>query len=190
MKVTISSSSNDAIDEKYKESAIKACDYLASTGWDLNWGAGSFSIMGICYNEFAKYNRNMYGFTSSKYADDIENLPKAKHNIFDTTFDLKKNIFANADIVLLLPGGTGTISEFFAYLEEVRSNDIDTPLVLYNEDHHFDSTLALIDDLIKRNFNRDNIYDYFKVANSFEEFKTIVDGYKETIENSGVNVIK
>lgn len=173
MRVTISSSSNESIDEKYKESAIKACDFLASNGCDLNWGSGSISIMGICYNEFNKYNRKIYGYTSPKYADDIENLPNAEHKIFDTTYDLKKNILYDADIVVFLAGGTGTISEFFAHLEEVRSNDVDRALILYNENHHFDSTIALIDDLIKRNFNRDNIYDYFKIANTFEEFKEI-----------------
>ena len=125
MRVTISSSSNDLINEEYKESARKVCDFLASSGCDLNWGSGSSSIMGICYDEFSKFNRGIYGYTSPKYADDIENLPNASHRIFDTTFDLKKNIFGDADIVVLLPGGTGTISEFFAYLEEVRSNDID-----------------------------------------------------------------
>ena len=175
MKVTISSSSSEIIDDKYKESAIKVCDYLAENGWDLNWGSGSISIMGICYDEFCKYNRKIYGYTSSKYVDDIENLPNASHKIFDTTFDLKKNKFNDADLVLLLPGGTGTISEFFAYLEEVRSNDINKTLVLYNEDHHFDSTINLIDDLVKRNFNRDNIYNYFKVVNSFDEFKELIN---------------
>ncbi len=177
MRVTISSSSSESINDVYKESAIKICDYLAENGWDLNWGSGSISIMGICYNEFVKYNRHIYGYTSSKYADDIDNLPRASHKIFDTTFDLKKNIFNDADLVLLLPGGTGTISEFFAYLEEVRSNDINKTLVVYNENHHFDSTLTLIDDLIKRSFNRDTIYNYFKVANSFDEFKMIIDGF-------------
>lgn len=181
MRVTISSSSSEIIDDKYKESAIKVCDYLAENGWDLNWGSGSISIMGICYDEFNKYNRKIYGYTSSKYADDIENLPNATHKIFDTTFDLKKNIFTDADLVLLLPGGTGTISEFFAYLEEVRSNDVNKSLVLYNEDHHFDSTIALIDDLVKRDFNRNNIYDYFKVVNSFDEFKKYIDEYKKDI---------
>ena len=182
MRVTISSSSNELINDKYKESAIKVCDYLAENGFDLNWGSGSISLMGICYNEFAKYNRKMYGYTSSKYADDIDNLPKATHKIYDTTFDLKKNIFSDADLLLMLPGGTGTISEFFAYLEEIRSNDITTPLVVYNENHHFDSTLALIDDLIKRNFNRENIYDYFKIANSFDEFKSIINEIKNYIK--------
>ena len=177
MRVTISASSSKIIDDVYKKSAIKVCDYLAENGWDLNWGSGSVSIMGICYNEFVKYNRNIYGYTTSKYAGDIENLPKANHKIFDTTFDLKKNIFKDADLVLLLPGGTGTISEFFAYLEEARSNDVNTTLIIYNENHHFDSTLALIKDLVKRNFNSDSIYNYFKVVNSFDDFKKFINEF-------------
>ncbi len=175
MRVTISSSSNESISEEYKESAIKVCDFLANNGWDLNWGSGSISIMGICYDEFNKYGRKIYGYTSPKYVDDIENLPNAEHKIFDTTFDLKKNIFNDADLVIMLPGGTGTILEFCAYLEEIRSNDINKALILYNENHHFDSTVDLIDDLIQRNFNRNSIYDYFKIVNSFDEFKRIVN---------------
>lgn len=171
MKVTISSSSNDLIDENYKKASAELTDFLASNDCDLNWGSGSSSIMGICYEQFLKHNRKMYGYTSSKYSDDIANLPQAKHTIFEDTLLLKKNIFTDADMVICLPGGTGTISEFFAYLEEIRSNDINKPLVLYNVDGHFDSTIALINDLIRRNFNSDSIFDYFTYVNNLTEFK-------------------
>ena len=180
MRVTISSSSNDLIAEKYKEEARKIVDFLASSGCDLNWGSGEFSIMGICYNEFVKHNRKIYGYTSPKYLYELDNLNKATHSVYDTTFDLKKNIFNDADFIVLLPGGTGTISEFFAYLEEIRSNDQNKPLILCNETHHFDSALSLIDDLVKRNFNSESIYDYIKVANSFDEFKKIFNEIKNS----------
>ena len=170
MRVTISSSSNDSIDEKYKEESRRVCKYLAENGCDLNWGSGSISIMGICYEEFSKLNRKIYGYTSEKYADDIENLPNATHTIYEDTFDLKKHIFNDADLIICLPGGTGSVSEFFAYLEEIRSNDKNIPLVLYNVDHQYDSTIDLIKDLISRNFNRDNIFDYFKVVTNLDEF--------------------
>lgn len=173
MRITISSSSNDLIDNKYKESAIKISNFLAENNCDLNWGSGSNSIMGICYDIFAKHNRNIYGYTTPKYIEEIKKLPKATHTIFDTTYDLKKHIFIDADIIVLLPGGTGTISEFFSYLEEIRSNDINIPLIIYNEHNHFDTTLALIDDLIKRNFNNPTIYNCIKIANNFKEFKDI-----------------
>lgn len=179
MRITISSSSNDLIENIYKEESTKLTAFLADNGCDLNWGSGSSSIMGICYNEFSKKNRKIEGYTSPKYADDIENLPNAHHSVFEDTFLLKKNIFEDADMIVCLPGGTGTISEFFAYLEEIRSNDIDKPLVLFNVNNHFASTIALINDLIGRNFNSESIYKYFMIANNLEEFKEIFYKLKE-----------
>lgn len=175
MKFTISSSSNDSIDVKYKESAKHLLDYLVTIpGAELNWGSCSISIMGLCYEAFKEANLPMHGYTSSKYADDINNLPEANHKIYDTTYDLKKEILYDGDIIVMLAGGTGTISEFFGHLEEIRSNDANRLLIVWNEDHSFDSTLELIKDLVNRKFNNDSIYNYFKVANNVEEFKNIL----------------
>lgn len=188
MRITISSSSNDLIERVYKEESAKLTEFLANNECDLNWGSGSSSssssIMGICYNEFSKKNRKIQGYTTPKYADDINNLPKAEHVIYEDTFDLKKNIFNDADMIVCLPGGTGTISEFFAYVEEIRSNDIDKPLVLFNVNNHFDSTIALINDLIKRNFNSESIFNYFYVTNDLEEFKELFYKLQEERKNS------
>ncbi len=175
MKFTISSSSNDKIDNVYKESANILLNYLVTIpDAELNWGSCSISIMGQCYEAFKTANLPMHGFTSKKYADDINNLPEADHLVFDTTYDLKKAILYSGDIIIMLAGGTGTISEFFGHLEEIRSNDANKILIIWNYDHSFDTTLLLIEDLVKRNFNSDSIYDYFDVANNVEEFKMIL----------------
>jgi hypothetical protein len=53
MKFTISSSSNESIDYKYKESAKRLLDYLVTIPRaELNWGSCSISIMGLCYEAF------------------------------------------------------------------------------------------------------------------------------------------
>lgn len=171
MKIAICSSSNDSIDNKYKETARKIAKFLAENNYDLIWGAASYSIMGICYEEFAKHNRKIYGFTTKKYMDDLKNLPHATHKICNNTFEMKKEIFNNADIILFLEGGTGTISELFTYIEEVRSNDVNKKLIIYNENKHFDIVISLINDLVKRNFNSDNIFNYFKIVNNLDGLK-------------------
>ena len=179
MRVTISSSSNDNIDEKYKQSAIEITSYLADSGCDLNWGSGDSSIMGICYDVFSKKGRKIYGYTTPKYEDELVNLTNAEHQMFDSTFDLKKHIFNDADLIIVLPGGTGSISEFFAYLEEIRSNDKDKQLILYNNDHHFDKTIELINDLVERSFNNENIKSFYRIINSFEDFKNFYEDFKQ-----------
>ena len=177
MKVTIGCSSNDNIDDVYKKNSKEIIDYLANQNCDLNWGCASTSIMGICYREFLKGKREIYGFTTSKYASDINNLKGASSVVCDSTFDLKKNLF-DTDLIVMLPGGTGTISEFFTFLEEIRSNDKNVPLIVYNKDRHYDLALSLIDDLIDRKFNSQDIYNYFEVVNSFDEFKKIFENIK------------
>ena len=178
MRVTISSSSSTSIDEKYFDESRKVLEYLASNECDLNWGSADYSIMGLCYEVFGNHDRKMYGYTSEKYASDIERLPKATHTVYEDTFDLKKNIFNDADLVLILPGGTGSVSEFFAYLEEIRSNDKNTKLVLYNVDGQYNTIIDLINDMIAKGFNKQTIFDYFKIVNSFEEFKTYFEEIK------------
>ena len=75
MKILISSSQNENIDEKYKESAHKLTEFLASEGNTLVWGSGCRSIMGICYEEFAKKDCEILGYTTPKYVDEIDVLP-------------------------------------------------------------------------------------------------------------------
>lgn len=181
MRVTISSSSRDSIDDAYKNESRKTVEYLAGQGCDLNWGSGKFGIMGICYEEFEKANRKIYGYTTQKYAFELSDLPNAEHEIYDDTFDLKKHIFIDGDLIICLPGGTGTVSEFFSYLEEIRSNDKNQKLVICNYNGWFDAVAKSIEDLISRGFNDESIYNYYTVVNTFNEFVDCFESNKKSV---------
>lgn len=171
MRVSISTTVGENIDKIYFDKSEELLDYLARDGCDLNWGSGSKSLMGLCYDVFSRYNRKIYGFTSPKYFWEIKILPKAKHKKFSNTIDLKKRLLLDCDFYLCLPGGMGAISEFFTILEEVRSNDANIPIILYNVNNHFDKIIELLQDLVNRNFNSKSVFEYFKVVNNLEEFK-------------------
>ena len=181
MRVSILSSSRDDIGDIYKEAARQTAKYLADQGVEFNWGSGKFGIMGICYEEFAKKGNKIHGYTSSKYAFEIEDLPKAEHEIFDDTFDLKKNLFNDGDIIVCLPGGTGTISEFFAYLEEIRSNDRNQKLIVCNYYEWFTKADEYIQYLVEHNFNNDSLFNYFTLVNTFDEFVEAFEDVKKQL---------
>lgn len=170
MNVLILSSSRDEIDPYYKSIARSVSNFLAINECDLVFGACSNSMMGICYEEFAKQNRNIYSFTTKKYIDDLNNLEKSKHYIRETTFDLKKDMFLNSDLIVCLPGGVGTISELLTYIEEKRSNDSDVPIIVYDENHFYDKTIEVLKELIKEGFALNNIFDMFKIVKNKNEF--------------------
>ena len=171
MNVLILCSSREDIDPYYTSIARSISHYLAQNECDLVFGGCSSSMMGICYDEFVKNGRNVYSFTTRKYANDLINLKESKHYIRETTFDLKKDMFLNSDFVVCLPGGPGTISELLSYIEEKRSNDTDTPIIVYDENGFYNNLIKALNDLINEKFVDKNILDMFKITKNRYDFE-------------------
>ena len=171
MNVLILCSSRENIDPYYKSIARSVAQYLAQSECDLVFGGCSSSMMGICYEEFVKNERNIYSFTTRKYADDLINLKDSKHYIRETTFDLKKDMFLNSDLVICLPGGPGTISELLSYIEEKRSNDSNTPIIIYDENGFYNNFIKVLKDLIEQKFVGEDILNMFKIVTNKNDFE-------------------
>lgn len=170
MRALIISSSRNEIDPYYLSVARSIAEYLANNEYDLVYGAASSSMMGICYDSFSKKNRDIYAFTTSKYVEDLKNLNLAKHFIRETTFDLKKDMFNNSDLIICLPGGVGTYSELLTYMEEKRSNNQDKPIIIYDENKFYEKFLLILDDLIKEGFASKDILNTFILTTNKNEF--------------------
>jgi len=177
MNVMIISSSNEKIDDYYKSIARSVSGYLSKCCFDLVFGASSNSMMGICYEEFIKQNRNIYAFTTEKYLDDLKNLPNSYFSINETTFDMKKAMFENSDLIVALPGGIGTVSEILSFIEENRSNNKDVPIVVYDEDNYYQKLFDMFKDMSDKNFITEDIEKYICITHNVDEFRYAIDNY-------------
>ena len=175
--VGIITSSNNDVDDYYKSIARGISHELASRGLNLSFGGCSTSMMGITYDEFVKQKRKINAFTTSKYQDDLEILDKARGIVCETTFDLKKELFENSDIIVVLPGGIGTYSEVLSFIEEKRSNDKYIPIEIYDEDGYYLPLIKLLEMMELKNFTDNSVYSLFNVSHNFEEFKAHIDNY-------------
>ena len=104
-----------------------------------------------------------------KYVDDLKNINSTKEYILDTTFDRTKNLYTDSDLILVLPGGTGTLAEIFGILEENRSIDNPKPMYIYNYDHYYDNVINIIETCINNKFNDKSIYNYFYISDNLDE---------------------
>ncbi len=171
MNVLIISSSSKDIDPYYLSITRSIASFLASNECDLVFGASSSSMMGICYEEFVDHNRNIYSFTTKKYESDLENLNNSKKYLRENTFDMKKDMFDNSDLIVCLPGGVGTLSELLSYIEEKRSNNRDVPIIIYDENKFYEKFLSFLDDLYKEKFVGYSIFETFDITKNREEFE-------------------
>lgn len=171
MNVLILSSSSENIEQKYIEQAQNVSAFLAAKGFNLIFGGSHRSMMGICYQEFIKRKRDVYAFTTKEYIDQLKYLEKAKINIVDTTFDLKKLMFEKSDLIICLAGGIGTLSEILSYIEEVRSNKQDKPIIIYNENNFYHNLFEQLKIFEKEKFISSNVKSFFEIVNNEKEFE-------------------
>lgn len=177
MNVAILSSSSNDIDVYYNSVARSISHNLANNNFDLVFGGCSTSMMGICYQEFASKGRNIYSFTTEKYTGDIVNLPLARHYVRETTFDLKKSIFENSDLILALAGGVGTLSEILAFVEENRSNDKNVPIVIYDENHYYDFLFKQLNFMQDEYFLNDDITKWLTIIHNHDEWVSYMENF-------------
>ncbi len=175
--VTIITSSNNNVDEYYKMIASNISKYLSDLGLNLSFGGCSTSMMGITYNEFVKNGRKVKAFTTKKYQDDLIMLPKAEGIVCETTFELKKQLFENSDMIVVLPGGIGTYSEVLSFIEEKRSNDKNIPIEIYDEDGYYLPLIETLKIIELKKFSDDSIYSMFNISHDLEEFKEHIESY-------------
>ena len=179
INIFISCSSHIEIDEKY----IRDADYIAnvlSKNNDLVIGIASCEgVPGKVLNSFKENNRDIEIVTLKIYNEDQDKFNYANFNYVDTTFDRTKIIYDKSDVLLMLPGGTGTLAEILSFLEEKRTKNDNKDIILYNKDNYYVKLIEIINNYVKNNFNDSNIFDYIKVFNDISDLlRYMEDSYE------------
>ena len=167
MKVTLISSSS-VENKEYLTLANEVATYLSNKKYDLIVGGVSSSMMQVIYNKFKEKNCNITCNTMECYKED---LICEKTILYAQTFDRLKATYNDTDIIIALPGGTGSLAEIFGILEEIRTLNKERKLIIYNYKEFYTPILNYIDELIGKGFNKIEIKDYLIVIKNLDELK-------------------
>ena len=89
--------------------------------------------------------------------------------ITENMHERKKVMFMNSDFVVILPGGLGTLDEFFEILTWKQLGLHEKKIIIININGFWDKLIELLDDLVKSEFADLSIKDYFYVVKSVDE---------------------
>lgn len=169
MKLFMSLSSRISIDPIYFEEAHEISKIL-SKKYDLVVGlAMKEGMAGKVIENFKNNNRLISLKTLKLYNEDPEEFKYLDFEYVETTMDRTKRIYEDSDILLMMPGGTGSLSEIFAFLEEKRTKKDKKEIILYNLENFYSSVIELINHRVKNKFNDEDIFNYLKVFNKRED---------------------
>ena len=174
MNIFFSSSSSLKIDEDYFQDADYISEKLAEGNRLITGCCMTEGMSGKILNNFKKFKSKIDLETLKIYNEDPKEFPYVTFNYYANTFERTKSIYEKSDVLIILPGGTGTLAELFSFLEEARTQPNDKKIILYNKNNYFLEIIMLISRFIKENFNDEDIFNYLCVFNNRDELISYV----------------
>lgn len=173
MRVFVGASSIEEIPEKYTKDCTELLEVLLKDN-DLVFGAYNVGLMGKSYEIAKKNHRKVTGICPEHYRDSLIPLECDKEEVTKTMLDSTLKIYQDSDVMVLLPGGLGTLYEFFTANYSKVCKEINIPIILYNSCGYYDKLLDYINDICKNSFIREQDKHYL-VANNKEEVMNIIN---------------
>jgi len=173
MKVYISSSNSEGVSSIYKDLACDVATILARNDFKLIYGAEDTGMMGktlLTYKFEGKKVKGIVDILKSDYAKTLE------LNALDITlneFERLEKSYDQSDLIIILPGGINTLSDFFSMLEEKYIKIDDKKIVLFNYNHFYTPLLNYITKLHEDRFIKEDVlkkFDIIKDTKTFEEY--------------------
>lgn len=172
MNVFIGCSSNN-INKIYIDTIKSIANYLACNNYNLVVG-GINGVMGIVKDIFIQNKMDVMVMSVNSYHEvDDDTLSVYNHN---TVSDRKYSIISNSNLIILMPGGFGTIDEIFTAIESKRAREHDNPIIMVNINNYYDDLIRQLDKIFKEGFANESDRNLYYVANSVDEVINYIEG--------------
>ena len=167
--------SRDGNDPKYLEDAKNLGGALGRRGMRLVYGAGDVGIMGAVAKAAQEAGAQTLGIIPTH----LMQLEVAKRDlgaliITENMHERKKVMFMNSDAVVVLPGGAGSLDEFFEVLTWAQLGLHEKPVILVNTNGYWDKLVDLIDHVIESGFASPSLKAHFHTVDSVEAALSVI----------------
>lgn len=157
--------SRDGNDPAFAQAAADTGQMLAANDWRLVYGAGDVGLMGRVAIATQLAGGKTFGVIPTHLLDwevgkrDLDNFI-----ITETMHERKKVMFMNCDAVVVLPGGAGSLDEFFEALTWRQIGLHKKPIFLLNINDFWAPLKALVDHVVDQGFAEASLLDYVVVV--------------------------
>jgi uncharacterized protein (TIGR00730 family) len=161
---------SEKVDPKYYEAAENLGKMIAENDFNMVYGGGRLGLMGRVSNAVVANGGVVVGVTTEQL-DEREGVQEGLHEIHvvDTMHTRKLKMSQRADAFIIMPGGFGTLDEFFEILTWKQLGLHSKPIIIANLDGYWDPLLNLFEHVIEENFAKKEHLQYVEIATSLED---------------------
>lgn len=143
---------------------------MAKNDWRLIFGAGDQGIMGAVAKASAEAGGAQVGVIPTHLiGKELTGEMAARTIITENMHERKKVMHMNSDAAVVLPGGAGSLDEFFEVLTWRQLGLHDKPIILLNVNGYWDKLIALLDHVIAEGFAEPSIKSFVTVSETVPE---------------------
>lgn len=140
-------------DPAYAQAARDAGTLIAQNGWRLVYGAGDVGLMGEVANAAQQGGAEVFGVIPVHLFDrEVGKKDLSSFVITENMHERKKVMYMNSDAIVVLPGGAGSLDEFFEVLTWRQLGLHAKPILLLNTNGYWDPLLALANHVVDQGF--------------------------------------
>ena len=163
--VSVYCGSRDGADAAYANAAEDTGAMLAANSWRLVYGAGDVGLMGRVARAAQAGGGDTFGVIPEHLLKwEVGKTDLTTFIVTETMHERKKVMLMNADAVVVLPGGAGSLDELFEALTWRQLGLHSKPIYLLNINGYWDPLLALMDQITGQGFADASLHDYMTVV--------------------------
>ncbi len=145
--------SRDGADPRFAAEAAALGRSIAEAGWRLVYGAGDVGLMGRVARAAQEAGGDTFGVIPTHLLSrEVGKRDLARLVVTETMHERKKVMIMNADAVVVLPGGAGSLDEFFEALTWRQLGLHDKPILVIDVGGFWGPLRALVDHVIEAGF--------------------------------------
>jgi len=156
--------------EIYKEQAILLGKFLAQNDIRLVYGGASVGIMGTIADTVLKEGGSVTGVIPTLLEQrEIAHKSLTELIRVDNMHERKAKMMELADGFIALPGGPGTLEEFFEVFTWNQIGLLQKPCGILNINGYYDKLIELFDHMVSEKFLQERSRNVFYVDDNYEQ---------------------
>lgn len=168
----------------YADAACAYGKFLAESGIGLVYGGGNVGLMGQVAHGAIESGGKVIGVIPRDLVEKEIAFEQAELHLTGTMHERKQVMSDLADGFVALPGGFGTMDEWFEILTWRQLGIHQKPCALYNINGFFDPLLALIDHQVEAGFVRPAYRNDIIVGEDPEEILIRMEHFQPSIRET------
>lgn len=166
---------NDPI---YRTSAFSTGKVLAQRGLDVLYGGSRLGLMGDLANGALEAGGKVIGVLPEFLRDrEVAHLGISELVLVKSMHERKKILNERSDAILTLPGGFGTMEEFFELLTWSQLGLHSKPIGILNVNGVYDPLISLFDRMVDEGFVRSESRSLVIIESDLPILLDAMDGY-------------